>query len=194
MAGSCCYDEPFHIAKAEKKIIKLTKGDFKLQEVKKLPVPTSDTLVVLEPEPLLKATVTLNADNADTEIWVDREMMGKGQWIGQLEEGYHLVTTKSGDIESEPYSLWITDSFPVTVNLGVPGTSMGMVNVHGNVIGADIFVDGVLKGATPTVLTGMSPKRQYTILVSKEGYKTVKKRIRPRGNELVDVPVKMKKK
>lgn len=197
MAGSCCYDGPFQIGKAEKKIITLTKKDFKLQAVRNQYVepiiPASDSASA-QAAPLLKATVTLKADSMDTEIWVDREMVGKGQWIGKLDEGYHQVTTKSVDIESEPYSLWITDDFPLTVNLSVPKTSMGLVNVHGNVVGASIFVDGALKGATPTVLTGLSPKRRYTILVSKEGYKSVKKHVWPRGNELVDVPVKMKKK
>jgi len=188
MAGTRCYDETFEIGEGEKKVVELTKKDFSLRHMRLAGQSAA------KPLELPKTMVTLKADTTDTEIWVDRELMGKGEWSGELTQGYHQVTTKIGDVESEPYSLWLNDDFPQTVNLGVPQTSMGLVNVHGNVVGADIYVDGVLKGVTPTVLTGLSPKQRYVITISKPGYKTVEKKIQPRGNELTDLSVVMKKK
>ncbi len=195
----CCYDETFTIGVGEKKVYALTAKDFNPQPSRKRQAVAvsngvqSDTLAtVAHPEDL--CTVTLLADSIDTEIWVDRELKGKGQWSGPLELGYHQVVTKRDSLESEPYGLWLNDNFPQTLNLEAPQTSVGMVNVYSNVVGATIYVDDVLKGVTPMVISGLSPRRNYTVLVTKDGYSRVKKHVRPRGNELTNLYINMKKK
>ena len=68
----------------------------------------------------------------------------------------------------------------------------GVINVYSNVIGADVFIDNVRAGATPCVIQGLLATRDYNISLRKEGYKEVRKTVRPRGNDLVDTYLKMK--
>ena len=141
---------------------------------------------------LVQASVKLTAADDSTEIWLNCEKVGNGQWSGVLPEGFYMVTTRKNRIESEPTWLWITDDFPQELNLAVPQTSQGMLNIYSNVQGAEIYVNEVLMGVTPCVIQGLLPTHNYDIRLRKTGYKDVKQTIRPRGNNVTDLYVKMK--
>ena len=190
--GTCCYETAIVLDKAEKKTIEITFQD--LIDYFMRPKMKTDTI---NGEPVLVAEiyapVTLKAADEGTEIWVDREKMGNGQWSGKLVQGYHLITTRKDSVESMPVHLWITDEFPQEINLAVPQTSQGMVNIFSNAVGADIFIDKLHVGTTPCVVKGLLSTRNYTICLKKKGYKDVKKTIRPKGNDLIDLRLTMKK-
>lgn len=193
---TCCYHALFDIGRSEKKVIVLTEKDYQPQTGKK-PKPMAvisqqqDTVAIPE-QTLVQAPVTLTAADDSTEIWLNCEKVGKGQWKGMLSEGFYMVTTRKNQIESEPTWLWITDSFPQELNLAVPQTSQGMLNIYSNVEGAEIYVNEVLMGVTPCVVQGLLPTRNYDIRLQKTGYKEVRQTVRPRGNDIQDVFIKMK--
>lgn len=202
MRDTCYYHALFDIGRAEKKVIVLTKADYHPQVGKK-PKPVAvvpqkqdttavkDTLAVLD-STVIQAPVTLIAADDSTEIWLNCEKVGNGQWNGTLQEGFYMVTTRKGGLESEPTWLWVNDAFPQEVNLAVPQTSQGMLNVYSNVQGAEIYVNEVMMGVTPYVIQGLLPTRNYDIRLHKTGYKDVKQTVRPRGNDVLDVFIKMK--
>ena len=196
LRDTCCYHAIFDIGRAEKKVVVLTEKDYHPQSGKK-PKPVAvmshqqDTVAVLE-QILVQASVKLTAADDSTEIWLNCEKVGNGQWSGVLPEGFYMVTTRKNQIESEPTWLWITDDFPQELNLAVPQTSQGMLNIYSNVQGAEIYVNEVLMGVTPCVIQGLLPTRNYDIRLRKTGYKDVKQTIRPRGNNVTDLYVKMK--
>ena len=198
MSDTCCYHALFDIGRAEKKVIVLTEKDYRPQVVKK-PKPVAvmsqqqDTVEALE-QTLIQAPVKLTAADDSTEIWLNREKVGIGQWCGTLQEGFYMVTTRKNQVESEPTWLWITDSFPQEMNLAVPQTSQGMLNIYSNVQGAEIYVNEVLMGVTPCVIQGLLPTRNYNIRLHKTGYKDAEQIVRPKGNDVLDVYVKMKTK
>ena len=140
------------------------------------------------------APVTLKAQDADTEIWVDRERVGRGQWSGQLSQGYHIINTVKDSIESKATALWIADTTPQQLDLSVPENSMATLNIHGNVTGADIYINNVHVGTTPAILRQLPADSHYTIILRKEGYKDAKVTVTPKGNQLTDVTIKMKQK
>lgn len=74
----------------------------------------------------------------------------------------------------------------------LPLDTRGMVNVRSNVIGARISISGKPVGETPCIVQDLSARRNYVITLEKEGYKTVKTSVRPRGNELTDLNIQMK--
>ena len=193
---TCCYHALFDIGRAEKKVVELTEKDYHLQAGQK-PKPVAvishqqDTVAVPE-QTLVQAPVKLTAADDSTEIWLNCEKVGNGQWSGVLSEGFYMVTTRKNLIESEPTWLWITDDFPQELNLAVPQTSQGMLNIYSNVQGAEIYVNEVLMGVTPCVIQGLLPTRNYNVRVQKSGYKEVKQTVRPRGNNVMDLYVKMK--
>lgn len=204
MHNTCCYYAPFDIGRAEKKVITLTEEDYHPQVSKKHKPMTviphrkdmtktagQDTVAMPE-QTIVQAPVTLTAADDSTEIWLNCEKMGAGQWKGTLTEGFYMVTTRKNKVESEPTWLWVTDSFPQELNLAVPQTSRGMLNIYSNVQGADIYVNEVPMGVTPCVIQGLLPTRNYDIRLQKKGYKDVKQTVRPRGNDIMDIYVKMK--
>ena len=193
---NCCYHALFNIGRAEKKVITLTEEDYHPQVSKKhkpkMVIPgTTDTLSMPE-QTVVQAPVTLTAADDSTEIWLNCEKVGAGQWKGTLTEGFYMVTTRKNSVESEPTWLWVTDSFPQELNLAVPQTSQGMLNIYSNVLGADIYVNEVPMGKTPCVIQGLLPTQNYEIRLHKKRYKDVKQTVRPRGNDLMDVYIKMK--
>ena len=196
LRDTCCYHALFDIGRAEKKVVVLTEKDYHPQTGKK-PKPVAvmsqqQDAVAAPKQTLIQAPVKLTAADDSMEIWLNCEKVGNGQWSGVLLEGFYMVTTRKNRIESEPTWLWITDSFPQELNLAVPQTSQGMLNIYSNVQGAEIYVNEVLMGETPCVIQGLLPTRNYNIRLQKNGYKDFKQTVRPRGNDVTDLYVKMK--
>ena len=192
--GTCCYDEPFSIGRSEKKTITLTEPQLKPQPLKpsKPRNPKTSKPQNIQNSQTISAPVTLNASDDSTEIWLNRERVGVGKWSGQLDGGFYIVTTRKDGVESEPVQFWITDESPLELNLAVPETSMGMLNIYSNIEGADIYIDGKCVGQTPCVVKDLSASRDCVIAIEKQGYKKVRKKVRPRGNDLTDVYFKLK--
>lgn len=186
---TCCYNAFFSIGRAEKKVIELTEKDYNPQPCKK-PKPVKDTTA--GDSLLIQAPVTLIADNDSTEIWLNREKVGNGKWSGMLGEGFYIATTRKNQLESEPTLFWVNDEFPQELNLAVPQTSQGMLNIYSNVVGADIYVNEICMGVTPCVVQGLPSACSYDIRLQKQGYREARQTVRPKGNELLDVYIKMK--
>lgn len=214
----CIYDGTFTLGRAEKQTIALTSSDFNPSAIKKPesdqlasnPIVVSATKVSTSTagatsntaspprqalfDATVQAPVTLKAPDVDTEIWVDRERVGKGEWSGQLTQGYHIVNTMKDNIESPSTALWIVDSSPQQLDLTVPQVSKATLNIHSNVTGADIYINDKHMGVTPVILQQIPAGKTYHVRLKKDGYKDVKVTIVPKGNEMTEVQIKMKQK
>ncbi len=195
-AGNCYYDRTITVKPAEKAVAEILNKDLRLLSAHKQPLAmTTDTMMVSGGQQALPLTpVVLNAPDADTELWIDREQMGTGQWSGTLTQGYHQVSTRKGSSESKPMDLWVADGVPVEASLATPQASMAMLNIHGNVVGASIFVNGLMMGHTPCIIPSLPAHTPCTVRVEKEGYRPIEKTVRMKGNELSDLHIKMKRK
>ena len=129
----------------------------------------------------------------EAEIWLDRELVGKGRWEGTLPLGFHLVTTRKDGEEGLPTRLWLDDDFPQEITLPAVGTGYGLLNVHCDVAGASIRIDGREVGPAPQLLR-LDASRNYDVTLYKEGYRPQTKTVRPKGNHQVEVYLKLKKK
>ncbi len=70
----------------------------------------------------------------------------------------------------------------------------GMVNVHSNEIGANVYVDGKLQGTTPCIVKQLTAGRKCRIRLSKKGFYDTEKVILVEGNDLTFVKLDLKKK
>ena len=204
--SNCIYDGTFTIGRAEKQTITLTSSDFNPTGIKKPESGLPNTAPVLlqattsQPRPqalhdaTVQAPVTLKAPDEDTEIYVDREHVGKGEWSGKLVQGYHIINTLKDSIESPSTPLWIVDNSPQHIDLAVPQVSKAVLNIHSDVTGADIYINNVHIGNTPNIVTHLPAGKTYHIYLKKDGYKDAKVIIVPKGNEMTDVKIKMKQK
>ena len=196
---TCFYDSLLFVGKAEKKVLELGERDLFPRELRRTdPLPVNPPVERPEgepgenPGPTSGAPVKLTAADPQTEIWVDREPLGRGQWEGTLAPGFHLAQSIKDGRESAATWLWIEDDFPQDVNLAAPGTGYGLLNIHSNVTGAGIRIDGKDFGQTPQ-LVRLDAMRSYEVVLSKPGFKDGKRTVRPRGNQQLDVYLKLKK-
>lgn len=70
----------------------------------------------------------------------------------------------------------------------------GMINLHSNVAGATVLVNGIEYGETPCVVKGLKPAVKYRITLRKEGWREKTQMVSVKSGELPDIEIKMKKK
>lgn len=70
----------------------------------------------------------------------------------------------------------------------------GMVNVHSNEIGANVYIDGRLRGTTPCIVKQLTAGKKCRIRLSKKGFYDAEKVILVEGNDLTFVKLDMKSK
>ena len=195
--GLSYYESSIQIGRAEKRVMTLTQSDFDPRWMPKVtviqPQATADTVQTAQAIQEPAASVTLKAATPDTEILIDRVLVGKGEWSGQLTKGYHQLNTRQDSVESATSDLWIDSELPLEQQLAVPQTSEALINIHSNVVGAQIFINNRLVGQTPYIVEHLSANKVYEVRLEKKGYKTVSQKIQPKGNELTDMNIKMKK-
>ncbi|MBR6002030.1 MAG: PEGA domain-containing protein [Bacteroidales bacterium] len=191
----CWYDSLLVIGRAEKKVLELAQSDLyprprSLDEPLSVnpPAPEDSAGVSLPPAP-----VKITVGDPETEIWVDREYAGKGQWEGTLSQGFHLAQTRKDSLSSDVTTFWIRDEFPQEITLKAFGMGYGLLNIHCNVEGAGIKINGGDYGQTPKIVR-LDASKIYKVALSKDGYKDGTLTVRPRGNNMVDVYMKLKKK
>ena len=198
----CYYDSVLSVRKGEKKVIELSLTDLRTRPLMaraitpgidpaakdKVTADTVATQVLADGV----APVTITAPDDKTQIWINREPMAYGKWEGQLEQGYYIVNTVKDGIESKPIELWVEDTLPVMMDLSAPQASYGLLNIHSNVIGATVLVNGVEVGMTPCVVEHLPASQPCEVRLKSEGYQDAMGTITPIGNDMVDVELKMK--
>ena len=195
------YDADFTIGRSEKKRIELTAEELKITTHPQ-PLPVRDGRNVRKEEvavdrsstPVVHAPVTIKALDEETSIWVNRELKGYGSWEGELDAGFYLISTEKDGLESRSTTLWVADNTPKNIELLAPMNDYGMMNVHCNEIGAQVYVNGRLAGTTPCVVKNLHADKNYLVKLVKAGFFQAEKEIRVIGNDLVDVSMELKKK
>ena len=202
----CYYDKQIEVGVNEKKVIQLTESDLtpqvvSEQQIAKIVTPSNtDTVPSKQPSDLLKtivpiafAPVSIEAQNDSTVILVDKDSVGTGKWEGKLAEGFHAISSRSGKEESKLQYVFIDNDQPVTLKLASPMAQYGVLNVHSNVVGADIYINDVKVGTTPMAVKNLPEGKGYRIRLSKDGYHDGHKdKVEVIGNDLVDVMVELK--
>ena len=189
----CYFDSLVFVGPAEKKVLDLKMTDlWPWERRREDPLSVSVPPAAGAAKPA-GAPVKLIAADEQTEIWIDREKAGTGQWEGNLGLGFHLVQSFRDGSEPLVTRLWIDDDTPQEVSLPAYTMAYGLLNVHCNVPAADIFIDGESYGQTPQIIR-LPVSRGYSVTLSKQGYRDKRKKVRPVGNQELDVYLKMKKK
>mgnify|MGYP003304506862 CR=1 FL=1 len=116
------------------------------------------------------STVTLTTDD-NSEIWIDGERRGKGQWTGPLEIGNYTVEVKKASHRTVSEMLSVNTVGERTVQLTSPTPIYALLEISSTPLRAKVYIDGVKVGETPLlksdVLVG-----QHRITLEKDGYVT----------------------
>ena len=194
------YDADFSIGWREKKTIELTMDDLRpvsRETGRRVNKETEDDISLADSVgpslKLITAPVTIKALDDNTSIWVNRELKGYGSWEGELSEGFYLISTEKDGLESRSTTLWVDDDKPKNIELLAPMGSYGMINVHSNEIGADVYINGKLAGKTPCVVKNLPSGSNCQVRLVKAGYYEAEKEVQIVGNDLTDIKLKLKK-
>ena len=150
--------------------------------------------MVIQPPVLHSDSLFIQAFDEETEIWVNRELMAKGYWKGELPPGVHAISTRKEGVESPTQYIQIGDGKGQRLKMSTPYAKYGWVNISSNVVDAEIWLDGKLVGKTPCILTPLSTYKNYILKLRKEGYKEVETTISLKDNDMQNIYLKLKKK
>lgn len=137
------------------------------------------------------ADVHITAFDADTEIWLNRERVGQGEWRGNLAPGFYVVSSRKEGLDSRTDFFWVDAGKSVELNLISPLADYGLLNVSCDEVDATVFLNGLAIGSAPCVLRNLPVGRTYRVRLVK-GRKAAETLVRLRGNDIVNVKLKLK--
>lgn len=193
---TCYYNEWIDIQPTEKKVVDLQRSQLKAQ-----PLPPTMTMEELAALPVtngevevkeIKAPVHIVAADGKTDILINRDVVGQGEWRGTLSQGLYAINAVKDGLESATSYLRIDNDLEQTVTLAAPQSAYGMLNVESNVVDAEIFINGTAAGVTPAVIRNLAADRNYEVRLAKAGYKDIVKSVYIRGNEMNHLTINMK--
>lgn len=137
------------------------------------------------------ADVHITAFDANTEIWLNRERVGQGEWRGILAPGFYAVSSRKEGLDSRTDFFWVDAGKSVELNLISPLADYGLLNVSCDEVDATVFLNGLAIGSAPCVLRNLPVGRTYRVRLVK-GRKAAETLVRLRGNDIVNVKLKLK--
>ena len=159
----------------------------------------SDSTVVSSVVPVddsvrLAAPVRIMAPAPDISILLNREVIGTGEWQGELPFGDYALQTRKDSLESTVTWLSVRDNRMKEINLAVPQIAYGMLNIQSNVTDAEVWVNEEKKGYTPCIVKYLPAGIRCKVTLRKYGYKEVSEYIIPPKNNIMDITIRLKKK
>ena len=137
------------------------------------------------------ADVHITAFDADTEIWLNRERLGQGEWRGNLALGFYAVSSRKEGLDSRTDFFWVDAGKSVELNLISTLADYVLLNVSCDEVDATGFLNGLAIGSAPCVLRNLPVGRTYRVRLVK-GRKAAETLVRLRGNDIVNVKLKLK--
>lgn len=198
---SLYYEQWLELANAERKVVDLHGIELRPfpqpgQTIETLGFPNevlADSLASdsLQVQPEQWADVHITAFDADTEIWLNREQVGQGEWRGKLAPGFYAVSSKKEGLDSRTDFFWVDAGKSVELNLISPLADYGLLNVSCDEVDAAVFLNGLAAGFAPCVLRNLPVDRTYRLRLVK-GRKAAETLVRLKGNDIVNVKLKLK--
>ena len=96
------------------------------------------------------AEITINTDK-DSDIYVDENKVGTGNWKGRLGEGQHIVEARKASHRSTKTAFDVTVGKPQTVAVTAPTPIYGALDITSEPDEATVYLDGKNIGETPLV-------------------------------------------
>lgn len=201
LGDSLYYEQWLELANAERKVVDLHGIELRPfpqlgQSIEMSGFPDEVLADSMAPDGLQEqsgqwADVHITAFDADTEIWLNRERLGQGEWRGNLAPGFYAVSSRKEGLDSRTDFFWVDAGKSVELNLISPLADYGLLNVSCDEVDATVFLNGLAIGSAPCVLRNLPVGRTYRVRLVK-GRKAAETLVRLRGNDIVNVKLKLK--
>ena len=168
--------------------VRVMKEMFSLSE-KSFLVKDNETTVanmVLNPN---FATLSLNTDPA-SDIFIDGELVAKGQWNGRLSSGTHLVEARKPSHRNSSLKVNLSNGENKTLTIPNPEPIYSMLDINSQPMGAKILIDGEDFGTTPRVIKNILVG-EHTLSLVKQGCAKLEKTFTLKEKEMLSLNEKL---
>lgn len=194
------YSVEFELRPSEFKEITLDTGDFRKKgaKVKRETEKSPEVTTIQETEASYaivdSVQVTIKAFDEHCGIYINNEYVKDGVWSGYLSNGDYLVYNKRDGLSSKPIFVHVGEQDRLDISLNSPASNYGDLNIESNVMNADIYMDGWLVGRTPFIIKDVDASIEHSIVIRKDGYKLVERRVRITPNDETRILLTLQKK
>lgn len=101
------------------------------------------------------AKVTLQADDAASEIWFEGEYKGQGECTLSLEPGEYKAEVRRASHQSTSMLIQVNNTETKTISLPKPVPLYGSMEILSSPMGAKVYLDDALVGETPLLLNNI---------------------------------------
>ncbi len=130
---------------------------------------------------------------AETDIYLDGVLLGRGSWSGKLKKGSYSVECRRVAHKSSHEAIIVEDGKDMVVELKSPTPITGSLSVNSNPLDAQITVDGKSYGETPNVIDNLIIGA-HDVVVSKSGYKSSNHKVDIKEGEFYELDVLLEEK
>ena len=162
---------------------KMPSGTYSVRIVKEMYDAVEDTFIIEDGATTL-AEMNLSADfmkltvkaDPDSDIYIDSEYKGKGEWNGEVLFGTHYLEARKENHKPAVMKVEIDKNSTNEFVLENPRPITGHIDINTSPMKADIYLDGKHYGTTPKVISNIIIG-VHKLKLEKDGYVALEKDI-----------------
>ena len=133
--------------------------------------------------------LTVKAD-PDSDIYIDSEYKGKGEWNGEVLFGTHYLEARKENHKPAVMKVELDKNSTSEIVLENPRPITGHIDINTSPMKADIYLDGKHYGTTPKVISNIIIG-EHKLKLEKDGYVTLEKDIVVEEGEMLSLNEKL---
>lgn len=133
--------------------------------------------------------LTVKAD-PDSDIYIDGEYKGKGEWNGEVLFGTHYLEARKENHKPAVMKVELDKNSTSEIVLENPRPITGHIDINTSPMKADIYLDGIHYGTTPKVISNIIIG-EHKLKLEKDGYVTLEKDIVVEEGEMLSLNEKL---
>ena len=130
--------------------------------------------VSLELESVL-AELEVSCQTTTAEIYIDGELKGKGQWKGFLPPGAYTVETRLNDFVTQRKDVTLSEKDKKNLSFSKLVRSKSSLVVHSNPSPCDVYIDGIYKGLSTSLIDELTTGEHNAEFKQKFGFKPIQR-------------------
>lgn len=176
---------------------KMPSGTYSVRIVKEMYDAVENTFIIEDGATTL-AEMNLSADfmkltvkaDPDSDIYIDNEYKGKGEWNGEVLFGTHYLEARKENHKPAVMKVELDKNSTNEIVLETPRPITGHIDINTSPMKADIYLDGKHYGTTPKVVSNIIIG-EHKLKLEKDGYVTLEKDIVVEEGEMLSLNEKL---
>ena len=172
---------------------KMASGTYNIRVVKDMYKTTEQTFTITDgntTDALLDMAanfinLTVETD-PDSDIYIDEQLKGKGEWNGRISDGAHFVEVKKDKHKTVSKNLNLVIGKDEVIKIEAPAPIVGMLDISSLPVKANVYLNGKHYGTTPRIISDLLIG-DYTLKLEKEGCASVSKNITIEENQTLTI-------